>query len=337
MYMLSTRHLKDMPVGTYRKGVAADVPETSPVLSIIASTKGSDHQTARLLSSLETQSCQDFELIIVEQNPTSLLGSLIEQDWSFPIAHVHTPRARGVSRARNAGLARASGEFVLFPDDDCWYPETFLESGLRQLRDKKLDLLTGRPATTEGKTSSGRFEMEAQWIRRATVWTTQIEWIAFWRRDLLQRLGGYDEMIGVGADSPWRSAEGQDLMLRALSADARCWYDPDLIAHDKVIDPNQADAALIKRARAYGRGVGHVLRKHRMGIGTLFYFISRSVGGALLAAARGRFALAKFHIATGIGRFEGMFGRCFGNFEYDKRLISERSPPSPSTRPGRKG
>jgi len=326
-----------VPAGTYRKGAAFDVPEISPIVSLVVSTKGPDHQTARLMSSLERQTCKDFELIIVEQNPTSLMGSLIDRAWNYPIVHLHTPDDRGVSRGRNAGLKRARGEFVLFPDDDCWYPETFLERGVWQLRDQELDALTGRPTARDGKTSSGRFETEAQRITRANVWTTQIEWIALWRRSLLQRLGGFDEQIGVGADSPWRSAEGQDLMLRALSVDARCWYEPTLNAHDKIIDPNQADSTLITRARAYGRGFGHVLRKHRLGLGTSSYFISRSVGGALLAVTRGRMALAKFHAATAIGRLEGLLGRCFGDFEYDERLVEVRSPSSSAIRPSGQG
>jgi glycosyltransferase involved in cell wall biosynthesis len=298
-----------------------------PALSLILSTKGRGHRTARLLSSLNEQSCQDFELIIVEQNRTSLLRSLIESDWNFPIVHVHTPHEQGVSRGRNVGLEKARGEFLLFPDDDCWYPQTFLEDGLRQLGNREIDALTGRPASEDGTTSSGRFENEAQWITRGKVWTTQIEWIAFWRRDLLQRLGGFDELIGVGAHSPWRSAEGQDLMLRALREGAHCWYNPSLIAHDKIIDPNHADAALIAKSRAYGRGFGYVLRKHRLGIGPSLYFLSRSAGGALFAVARGRLALARYYLATGIGRLEGILGRCFRNFEYDERLTSARSRP----------
>jgi glycosyltransferase involved in cell wall biosynthesis len=290
------------------------VPDNSPAVSLIVSTKGRQYQLAQLLNSLDRQSCQDFELIIVEQNAQSLVAPLLETAWCFPIRHLHTPDEQGASRGRNVGLAQAQAEFVLFPDDDCWYPATFLERGLELLRDRSLDALTGRPTNEDGRPIHGRFERDAQWITRANVWTTQIEWIAFWRRQLLLDLGGYDQLIGVGAESPWQSAEGQDLMLRALNRGARCTYDPSLNAHDAGADRRCADSAMIAKARAYGRGMGYVMRKHRLGIGPSSYFLSRAIGGSIVAAARGRLPVAQFHAATALGRLEGIFGWCLGEF-----------------------
>jgi hypothetical protein len=176
-----------------------------------------------------------------------------------------------------------------------------------------LDALTGRPTDERGQTIDGRYETRAQTITRANVWTTQIEWLAFWRRELLIQVGGFDEQVGVGATTPWQSAEGQDLMLRALAAGARCWYDPTLNGHDAGLDRHHADDAFITRARKYGRGMGFVMRKHRLGLGTPARFLVRSIGGAVLAAARGRLPLAKFYAATALGRAEGLCGCCFGN------------------------
>jgi glycosyltransferase involved in cell wall biosynthesis len=285
----------------------------SPALSVIVSTLGRHQELAGLLRSLRGQSSQDFELILVDQNPQPGLAALVEDEplSPFPTRYLHTPDEKGLSRGRNRGLAVASGEFVVFPDDDCWYPANFIELGIRKLRDGPWDALTGRPTGEDGKPIHGRFEARAQQITRSNVWTTQIEWIAFWRRDLLVRLGGFDELIGLGAASPWQSAEGQDLMLRALAAGARCWYDPDLNAHDKGFDRRQADAAFVAKARAYGRGLGHVMRKHRVGYRTSLYYLSRSVGGSIIAAISRELPLARFHAATAVGRLEGILGKCF--------------------------
>lgn len=285
----------------------------SPALSVIVSTLGRHDEFAGLLRSLQGQSNRDFELIVVDQNSQPIVAPLVrdEQLSSFPIRYLHTPDEKGLSRGRNRGLAVASGEFVLFPDDDCWYPANFIESGLRQLRDGPWDALTGRPTSEDGEPIHGRFEARAQQINRSNVWTTQIEWIAFWRRDLLERLGGFDELIGLGASSPWQSAEGQDLMLRALAAGARCRYNPDLNAHDKGFDRREADAAFVAKARAYGRGLGHVMRKHRIGYATSLYYLSRSLGGSIIAAISWELPLARFHAATAVGRLEGILGKCF--------------------------
>jgi glycosyltransferase involved in cell wall biosynthesis len=285
----------------------------SPALSVVVSTLGRHDELANLLDSLRRQTSSDFELIVVDQNADPVVAPLIRDTTlsTFPATYLHTPDEKGLSRGRNRGLAVARGEYALFADDDCWYPADFLERGIRQLRDGAWDALTGRPTSEDGKPILGRFEEAAQQINRSNVWTTQIEWIAFWRRDLLERLGGFDEMIGIGASSPWQSAEGQDLMLRALAAGARCRYDPDLNAHDKGVDRRDADAAVIAKARAYGRGLGHVMRKNRVGYPTALYYLSRSVGGSLVAAVSREWPLARFHAATAIGRLEGILGKCF--------------------------
>jgi glycosyltransferase involved in cell wall biosynthesis len=297
-----------------RKGFAPEVVDRSPVVSLVVSTKGRQHQLVQLLDSLDRQTFKDFELIIVEQNEKGLVAPLLKKKRTFPIFHIHTPSAQGLSRGRNRGIAEARGEVLLFPDDDCWYPAPFIESGLRIMFERKLDALTGRPTNEKGEPIQGRFESEAQWITPTNVWTTQIEWAAFWRRDLLIALAGYDEVIGVGAQSPWQSAEGQDLMLRALKNGARCWYDPSINAHDAGVDRRRADAATIARARAYGRGMGYVLRKQRLGIGVSSYLFSRAIGGAIVAAITGRRRLAMFHAATALGRLEGILGRCLSRF-----------------------
>ncbi len=288
--------------------------DRSPVVSLVVSTKGRQHQLVQLLDSLDRQTFKDFELIIVEQNEKGLVAPLLKKQRKFAIRHIHTPSEQGLSRGRNRGIAEARGEVLLFPDDDCWYPKRFIEDGLRIMFERKLDALTGRPTNEKGEPIQGRFETEAQWITPTNVWTTQIEWDAFWRRDLLIELAGYDEVIGVGAPSPWQSAEGQDLMLRALKKGARCWYDPSINAHDAGVDRRRADAATIAKARAYGRGMGYVLRKQRLGAGVSTYLFSRAIGGAMVAAITGRRRLALFHAATALGRLEGIVGRCLSRF-----------------------
>lgn len=312
MYYLGHKHFLARSIGDPVKnehGSALNIkPVTSPFLSLVMSTKGRQAPIAKLLATLEEQTFRNFELIVVEQNDEPLLVDVLSQEWNFPVTHLHTPGEQGASHGRNRGLARARGDILLFPDDDCWYPPSTFEHAINMMQSKSLDALTGRPTDEAGNSINGRYEEQSQKIVRSNVWTTQIEWIAFWRRSLLDRLNGFDEMIGVGALSPWQSAEGQDLMLRALDVGARAWYDPDLNGHDEGIDPRKADPAFITRARAYGRGMGFVMRKHRVGVVTPSYFLSRSMMGSLLALVTGHLRLSKFHALAALGRLEGLTG-----------------------------
>ena len=55
------------------------------------------------------------------------------------------------------------------------------------------ELVSGRFADDKGRTINGRFASRAQFITRRSVWITQSESATFYRRELLERLGGFDE------------------------------------------------------------------------------------------------------------------------------------------------
>lgn len=72
-----------------------------------------------ILSDIEAQSFTAFECIIVDDGSTDTSGEICdtfaEKDSRFCVIHI--PNG-GVSRARNVGLARATGEYVTFIDAD---------------------------------------------------------------------------------------------------------------------------------------------------------------------------------------------------------------------------
>lgn len=252
---------------------------------------------------------KDFEVIIVDQNDTPLLEPLVATLWRFPVLHIPCKGQRGLSRGRNVGWRRAAGDFILFPDDDCWYDPGFLRRAKALIERTGADVLTGRAANEAGESINGRFEPTAQKATRNTVWTTQIEWVAFFRRSLLQKLGGYDEFVGVGAASPWQACEGQDIVLRALQQDALCWYDPDVFGHHAVIEVGNPDANTIRKGRAYARGMGFVLRKHGFGWFSRIYWVLRPMARAAISSIRMQRAGAKYYANVALGRLEGALGK----------------------------
>ncbi len=284
----------------------------SPALSLIVATRGRAAPFQQLFQSLEAQSYSDFEVVVVDQNADERVTPFFaETRWSFPVRHLRTPDEAGLSRGRNSGLAAASGATILFPDDDCWYPAGFLEGAVSRMAALGADVLAGRaadPAT--GRDINGRFEREAQPVTRANVWTTGIEWVVFFRRAVLDAVGGYDVGIGVGAATPWQACEGQDIMLRALEQGFVCFYDPALAGHHAELDVG--DPAMLRKGRAYGRGLGHVLRRHRFGAGAALNWIGRPAVKGALALARGRAHLVRYYGAVALGRAEGWFGRTLG-------------------------
>ncbi|WP_428410148.1 glycosyltransferase family 2 protein [Hyphococcus sp.] len=274
-------------------------------LSLVISTLGRTSDLNNLFESLAAQTFDDFEVIVVDQNDDDRLAAFIRPDWGFPLRRIHTPRQRGLSRGRNAGWRQAQGDAVLFPDDDCWYPADFLSTGMRLLEELGADIVTGRAADMNGRSINGRFEKTRQQITRKNVFTTQIEWVAFFRRDILHAVGGYDEDIGVGASTPFQACEGQDIVLRALPCGAKAFYDPDLFGHHADITKARPDRASIKKARGYARGLGRVLRLHEYSTTSLMMWLARPLAKMPFNMVCGRF---KKTVELGnifLGRVEG--------------------------------
>ncbi len=85
----------------------------SPAISVIIPTKNRPRLLARALHSLEKQTFQDFEIIIVNDGgdkPVSANGPRTTV--------IHSGSSRGPSGARNMGLRLARGKYIGFLDDD---------------------------------------------------------------------------------------------------------------------------------------------------------------------------------------------------------------------------
>ena len=273
------------------------------MLSLIVATKGRASPFSQLFASLEAQSFRDFEVIVVDQNADDRVGTPETEGWSFPVLHLRTPQESGASRGRNAGFAEASGAIILFPDDDCWYDPGFLADALRRMGELGADVLSGRAAGADGCDINGRYLQARTTITRANVWTAGIEWVIFFTRAAFERLGGFDPAIGVGAETPWQSCEAQDVILRALEAGLRCVFDPAVFGRHAELDIRSP--AMLRKGRAYARGFGYVLRRHRYPLPQVANWLLRpAVRGVLSALKRDR-TLAEYYGNVLAGRIEG--------------------------------
>jgi glycosyltransferase involved in cell wall biosynthesis len=93
----------------------------APLASIIICTRNRAASLDRTLRGLlDDDSATDRELVIVDNassDRTRLVAEAAAATAGFPVVIVSESRP-GLSRARNAGVRRASGEFLLFTDDD---------------------------------------------------------------------------------------------------------------------------------------------------------------------------------------------------------------------------
>jgi glycosyltransferase involved in cell wall biosynthesis len=290
----------------------SDKPGAEPLFSLVVSTLGRTDELARLLQSLAQQSERRFEVIVVDQNDDDRLKSVIQSTRrEVQVTWLRTPNQRGLSRGRNQGWRRAKGKYVLFPDDDCWYPDWLLAAALAEFTTQQCNILAGRAADLTGRSINGRFEPVAQAVDRSNVWTTQIEWMVFFEKSVLEATRGFDEAIGVGAASPWQACEGQDIMVRALDAGFGAHFDPTIYGHHAELNVKNPDIEMRRKGRAYGRGMGRVLGKHHFGALSAGYWIARPFAKMVLSLFLLKGRSAAYFANVFAGRLEGYLGLTF--------------------------
>lgn len=230
-------------------------------LSVVIPTKDRAEALARTLDALEAQEAGEARLEVVVVDNGSSDGTLEqvrarEAGAGLPVRLLEQP-AGGPAAARNAGVAAAAGEVLLFLGDDT-EPE---DKGLLQAH---LDLHSARPEPAYGVL--GRIT----WTPRAPV-TPFMRWLenggpqfhycelapgpvdaanyfysshASVKRAFFERVGGFDERF------PTAAVEDTELGVRLADAGLRLDYHPELLVlHDHPTTPTQS----LRRSIAVGR------------------------------------------------------------------------------------
>ena len=282
----------------------------------------------RLFQSLARQTFRNFEVILVDQNPDDRLAPLVGAFRnSFPIHHARSPK--GLSLARNRGIALAGRTYVAFPDDDCWYRAETLAQVLAKFQaDPELSVVTGRTFDADGKPSlSPSLDAETTVTRRNYLSCGNSNSI-FVTRALLVEIGGFDERLGVGAATPFQSGEEADLLLRAIAARRKLVYFPDIVVHHDQVDQD-VTASHALRAAKYGRGFGALMRKHRFGTLYALYRLARPMASALIALLRGDRATLnyKWSWLSGIARGYWTWDRVSSGLPFSTAGTGSREEP----------
>jgi glycosyltransferase involved in cell wall biosynthesis len=257
-----------------------------------------------LLRSLGAQTHDAFRLLVVDQNPDDRIADVLARYSALDVLHLRSER--GLSRARNAALPHLAADVVAFPDDDCAYPVDLLARVADRLAtDPRLDGLTGRAAAADDQADPS-WPADAAVLDTRNLWNRVISFAIFLRRDVVERVGTFDERLGLGSGSPWSSGEEVDYVLRAVRVGARVAYDPSLVVHHAV--KRYTPGELRRVGRRDGASVGWIVRRHGFGRRRVGRMLLRPLGGLGVSLARGDVARASFHAATLRGRIRGYLG-----------------------------
>ncbi|MGB4778660.1 glycosyltransferase family 2 protein [Microbacterium sp.] len=288
-------------------------------LGFVVTTLGRIEPLRILLTSLEGQLSEGDAVVLVAQQRQSEVAELAADFAARGVPVSATASSRGASRGRNTGVAALPpGPFaVAFPNDNTVFPAGTVPA----LRAAASDagFIAGGFGSWDERGPKTTLPLPGATFDRWNAWTV-IEMGMLLRRDLFDQVGGFDESIGPGADTPWQVAEGTDLLLRALAARPELaqrfvWLPPEVHVDGISTGFGLSTAERRRKLRAYGRGTGYAMTRHRYPL----WWRAAFIGAGLLYGVRNPRPIT---VGDGwpmfVGRLEGVLGRTFGQ----RRLVS---------------
>lgn len=257
---------------------------SDPLVSLIVATSGTrPDELRRFLESARSQQRSAYEILVIDQSS----GRLDTMLGEYPeVVHVRSD-VPGLSRNRNIGIARASGNIIAFPDDDCVLPPDYIENVIALASRFAGNTLFGYGNVLTLEDRQPFHELYAVGSMQApSVFNCfKIPSVGLvFNRSAFARVGVFDEDFGVGG--AYGAAEEVDLMLRMIDAGIDGVYAGQL----EILHPARPRAMVSKeRHRSYSTALGALARKHWQltrnwrFMMVFLYSVARSLGGILLS------------------------------------------------------
>ena len=95
-----------------------------PFFSVVIPTYNCADFLRRALLSVQAQTCQDYEIIVIDNHSTDHTQEVLAEFAGLPLTRLEIANGGVIAASRNMGIRQAKGEWVAFLDsDDVWLPE----------------------------------------------------------------------------------------------------------------------------------------------------------------------------------------------------------------------
>jgi GT2 family glycosyltransferase len=260
----------------------------APSVSVVIPTVDRPEALRACLDAVLAQSLPSFDVIVVDNAPGESGAEAVVAavaGGSRPVRYEEEPR-RGASRARNRGLAKASGEIVAFIDGDA-RPDAIWLAALVAAISTPIDAgsrVGALPTCVTGAILPDDLRTEPQqWLEEWGGFAKGFERHVFDRHEhttgsplypfaagtfgsganmafrtaALRALGGFDVALGPG--TPARGGEDLAVFVDVITSGGTIVYEPAAIVWHEHHDTERRFRATI---RAYGTGLVAYLTRH---------------------------------------------------------------------------
>jgi glycosyltransferase involved in cell wall biosynthesis len=213
-----------------------------PKVSVIIPCYNQGAFIGEAIDSVLAQSYLDYEIIVINDGSNDADSITVLNRLQKPHTTVYHTANAGVSAARNYGIAKSTGAFILPLDADDWIDSRFLSLAVPLLeQNNKLELI-GTGVNYFGEMNAMEFLPDynpKQHLLQNLFFNTSL-----FRRISFDEVNGYDETFKLG----W---EDWDLFLRMVNNASQVHVITDYLLHYRIKSSSRnADLQLKKKQRA---------------------------------------------------------------------------------------
>lgn len=215
--------------------------KTGPLVSIVTPCWNSQAYLEQTIQSIIGQSYKNIEYIVIDGGSTDGTLEIIRKYGSHISYWVSEPDG-GMYQAINKGMGMAKGEIVAYLNsDDLYYPDTISKVVSFFSNHPFADLVYGNLdfVDSEGRVLFTQIYPDFNWNRFVrSNYATIGQPAAFWRRDLIEKIGLFDESMRMAADFEYFVRAGKVAILA---------YFPGVLAafrmHEASLTSNQIEVS----------------------------------------------------------------------------------------------
>lgn len=212
-----------------------------PKVSVVIPVYNIEAHLGQCLDSVIGQSLREIEIICVDDGSTDgsppILAEYATRDSRLKVV---TQANAGPGVARNTGMARATGEYLIFLDSDDWFEPDFLEKMVTQAQKTNADVTICRADEFDnatGKTLDGSWMLKTQYLPGESFAPEEIKehifqftygmpWDKLYRRAMVEESGLQYP--------PLRNSEDLAFVLPSLLAAKRIAVVDHVLLHHRV-------------------------------------------------------------------------------------------------------
>ncbi len=135
------------------------------MISVIVPIYNIENYLTKCLNSLAAQTFKDVEFILVDDGSTDKSGEIAESYTSDKRFHIFHTENRGLSAARNYGMEKAQGEYLMFVDGDDWVVPEFCMTPYTAMIQNNADMVVFQAFSPKKRKAQNNFnQMKTQTI-----------------------------------------------------------------------------------------------------------------------------------------------------------------------------